>query len=78
VKHQPSVQAVQHVLDAYNIDQLETVNVGHIATAAGISRRSASRALGELEKAGHIRTEWVRTGKRGGQYRIYVSDPDSD
>jgi predicted transcriptional regulator len=77
MRHAPSVSAVWSVLESSSIDTLETAGVDWIARSAGVSRRSASRALGELEKAGRIRTEWVRTGKRGGQYYIRVV-PDEE
>jgi DNA-binding transcriptional regulator GbsR (MarR family) len=53
-------------------EELQNVNLGDVCKFAGISRRSASRALAELEKTEVVKTVWSRTGGRGGRYTIIV------
>ena len=74
MKHKPSVDAVLPVLRSMSADALETANLYYVARRAGVSRRSVSRAIGELEKAGIIATEWQRTGKRGGVFLIRINE----
>lgn len=74
MKHQPSVDAVLPVLKSMSAEALETANLYYVASRAGVSRRSVSRAIGELEKAGIIETSWQRTGKRGGVFLIRIND----
>jgi DNA-binding transcriptional ArsR family regulator len=78
VKHQPTVSAVLPVLRSMSADALETADLGFVARTAGVSRRSVSRALGELEKSGIIETEWRRSGKRGGVFLIRLNDELAD
>jgi DNA-binding IscR family transcriptional regulator len=78
VKHQPTVNVVLPVLRSMSQDARETADLNYVALAAGVSRRSVSRALGELEKAGVIETKWRRTGKRGGVYLIRLNEELAD
>jgi DNA-binding transcriptional regulator GbsR (MarR family) len=72
ISHAPSVSSMLETLMAMSDADLQNVNLTIICKKAGISRRSASRALAELEKTEVVKTVWSRTGGRGGRYTIIV------
>lgn len=72
IAHQPSVQNLLEALLAEHDSDLVDVNIDKLAKRAGISRRSTSRALSELERTEVIRTSWQRSGRRGGRYSVTV------
>jgi len=72
VSNAPSVKYMLETLLALPDEQLQNVNLTIVCKQAGISRRSASRALAELEKTEVVKTVWNRTGGRGGRYTIIV------
>lgn len=78
IAHTPSVKYMLETLLALPDEQLRNVNLTVVCKQAGISRRSASRALAELEKTEVVKTVWSRTGGRGGRYTIIVDRPSGE
>lgn len=78
VSHAPSVKYMLETLLAMPDTDLSNVNLTLVSKRAGISRRSASRALAELEKTEVVKTVWFRTGGRGGRYTIIVDRPSGE
>ncbi len=78
ISNAPSVKYMLETLLATPDTELSNVNLTVICKRAGISRRSASRALAELEKTEVVKTVWSRTGGRGGRYTIIVDRPSGE
>lgn len=78
IPHAPSVKYMLETLLSMTDEQLQNVNLTIVSKNAGISRRSASRALAELEKTEVVKTIWSRTGGRGGRYTIIVDRPSGE
>lgn len=78
IAHAPSVKYMLETLLAMPDTDLTNVNLTNVSKHAGISRRSASRALAELEKTEVVKTVWSRTGGRGGRYTIIVDRPSGE
>jgi DNA-binding IscR family transcriptional regulator len=78
VANAPSVRYMLETLLAMTDADLHNVNLTIVSKRAGISRRSASRALAELEKTEVVKTVWSRTGGRGGRYTIIVDRPSGE
>lgn len=78
IAHAPSVKYMLETLLAMPDTDLTNVNLTNVSKRAGISRRSASRALAELEKTEVVKTVWSRTGGRGGRYTIIVDRPSGE
>ena len=78
VANAPSVRYMLETLLAMTDTDLHNVNLTIVSKRAGISRRSASRALAELEKTEVVKTVWSRTGGRGGRYTIIVDRPSGE
>jgi DNA-binding transcriptional regulator GbsR (MarR family) len=72
VSNRPSVNNLLETLLAEHDSDLVDVTIDKLAKKAGISRRSTSRALAELERIEVIRTSWQRNGRRGGRYSVAV------
>jgi DNA-binding transcriptional regulator GbsR (MarR family) len=72
ISHAPSVSRLLETLISMSDAELSDVNIEKLSKRSGISRRSTSRALSELERTEVIKTVWQRSGRRGGKYTVVV------
>lgn len=72
ISHVPSVSRLLETLISMTDAELSDINIERLSKRSGISRRSTSRALSELERTEIIRTTWQRSGRRGGKYAVIV------